>query len=333
MRKNLIYIMITLAVLLLVGNMILKRSTDEVPEEKTIDEISTAEIENIFLSTIDLFNLDSSWVKKVHIKSQHYDSLQFVYKIELPSDLPPVLVLRSLREYFMKLPVDLISDEKTINGNTTLNFLSNDELKLQVSFNINEKIYRKHAELAIIISDVEELKENELSKILRSIIDLSFLLKPSVESDTLINTLSKFEKSYSILISDDAGTSIYSMKPNDTKTKLTEAVRYINWNYPAAQLHLIDNSSSLFNSASFNFVRDEFKKRNMNLRPLNELNQLPKEIDEAASLLSFYIESGLGKEGRILVIPASLFNNLESILLEAKRRGSKFYSPNELANK
>ncbi|MDZ7765132.1 MAG: hypothetical protein U5K00_12000 [Melioribacteraceae bacterium] len=89
---------------------------------------------------------------------------------------------------------------------------------------------------------------------------------------------------------------------------------------PDANLHLIENSSALFNSASFNFVRDEFSKRDMNLRPLSELNQLPKDISEAESLLSFYIESGLGKEGKVLVIPASIFNELESILLEAKKR-------------
>lgn len=322
--------MITLAVLLLVGNMILKRSNEEELVEKTKEELNTAEIENIFLSTIDQFNLDSNWINKLHINSSQYDSLQFVYKIDLPTDLPPVLVLRSLKEQFMNKSVDLISDEKSINGNTTLNIFSNDELKLQTSFSIKENIYRKHAEFAILLSGVEELKENELSKILRSIIDLNFLIKPTAESDTLIGRLSNFEKTYSILISDQAETSMYSMKPNDTKTKLTEAVRYINWNYPDAQLHLIDNSSALFNSASFNFVRDEFNKRNMNLRSLNELNQLPDEIDEAVSLLSFYIESRLGKEGRILVIPASLFKNLESILLEAKRRGSKFYSPNKL---
>ncbi|MDZ7765131.1 MAG: hypothetical protein U5K00_11995 [Melioribacteraceae bacterium] len=232
MRKNLIYIMITLAVLLLVGNMILKRSNEEIPEEKIIEEISTTEIENIFLSTIDQFNLDSSWINKVHINSSQYDSLQFVYKLDLPTDLPPILVLRSLKEQFMNKAVDLISDEKSINGNTTLNIFSNDELKLQTSFNIKENIYRKHAEFAVVLSDVEELTENELSKILRSIIDLNILLKPSVESDTLIGTLSNFEKTYSILISDQVENSIYSMKPDDTKTKLTEAVRYINWNYP-----------------------------------------------------------------------------------------------------
>lgn len=325
--------MITLAVLLLVGNMILKRSTEEVPEEKTIEEISTTEIENIFLSTIDQFNLDSNWINKVHINNSQYDSLQFVYKLDLPTDLPPILVLRSLKEQFMNKAVDLISDEKSINGNTTLNIFSNDELKLQTSFNIKEDIYRKHAEFAVVLSDVEKLTENELSKILRSIIDLNILLKPSVESDTLIGTLSNFEKTYSILISDQVENSIYSMKPDDTKTKLTEAVRYINWNYPDANLHLIENSSALFNSASFNFVRDEFSKRDMNLRPLSELNQLPKDISEAESLLSFYIESGLGKEGKVLVIPASIFNELESILLEAKKQGSKFYSPDKLLNK
>ncbi len=329
MKKKFIYILIILSVILLVGNILTRILTDK-GKKIVINEISRNEIDTIFVNTISRFNLDSNWVRKINIKPGEYDSLKYVYKIDLPTDLPPVLILRDLRKNFLDEPVEIISDEKTINGYTTINLFSNDNLKLQASLNIKRGIVRKHSEFALVLTDFNLLGDEEKENIYRSVLNLDILLIPSEQSDSLIKQISENEKTYSVLISDTDEESIYSLKPGDSKVKMQEAVRYTVWNYPDAQLFVIDNSSEIFNSTSFNFVKDEFESRGIKLRLLSELISLPANLSEAKSLLSFYIESRMGKEGEILLIPASLYVGIQSVLLNTKKQGSKFYSPRRL---
>ncbi|HET54235.1 MAG TPA: hypothetical protein ENN33_03350 [Ignavibacteria bacterium] len=330
MKKKIIYILVVLSVLLLLTNLIMNLST----QKKTIDEgkpeANTNLIDSLFLQTIAMFNLDESWIKKVPISSRAYDSLNYVYRITLPGDLRPAVVLFQINKTYTNLPVELISDEKIVNSNTTLNIFSNDILKLQASFQVKSELIREHASFSFIINNFSKLNEEKIEKIFRSTLPLNILLKPSAQSDSLIRKISSNKKTYSILIDDEIDGDSYLLKPELSKKRLRESIRYISWNFPDAQLYIINDKSKIFNSAVYNFVRDEFNTRNIELLPLTNFINISSDYDEAVSLLKFYLESGIGKQGKFVIIPGDTFSRLESIFLVNKLRGTKFYSPSEM---
>ena len=331
MKKNLIYILVGVSVALLIANLIINLVNKKPPVEEK-PETSTEVVDSLFNHSISKFNLDSTWVEVIAINSNQYDSLEQVYKIKLPSDLRPTIILQELKNDFMNFPVELISDEKIVNGYTTLNVFSNDYLKLQATFTIDTELERAHSKISFIITGFEESDEQTKLNLLHSVLPFSVLMLPSAQSDSLLEDIKEYKKTYSVLIDDGIEDEKYDLETDFSKTHLKESVRYITWNYPIADLFIIDNKSELFQSAIFNFVKDEFVSRDIILYSLSDFITLPKNLEEAKSLTNFYIESNVDKTGKIILVDARIFRELENELLSAKKRGTKFYSPNELIN-
>lgn len=330
MKKKIIYFLVSISVLLLLTNLVINLSTQKEIAEDTNPEVNITLIDSLFLQTLSKFNLSETWIKKVPISSRSYDSLNHVYRITLPGDLRPAVVLLQINNAFTNLPVELISDEKIINSNTTLNIFSNDRLKLQSSFQVKNELVREHASFSFIIDNFLELNEEQINKIFHSTIPANILITPSIQSDSLLRKITTNKKTYSVLINNEIENDNYLLKPELSKKRLRESIRYIVWNYPDAQLYIIDDNSKLFNSAVFNFVRDEFAARNINLFPLKDFITISSNYNDAVSLLKFYLESGIGKKGKFIILNSKTFYELENFLIENKQRGTKYYSPAEL---
>lgn len=331
MKKKFVYILVGLTVLLLLINLIINWATKSNSTPKTPEAKSTL-IDSLFKESISKYNLHSSWIEVIAINSRQYDSLNQVYQIKLPGDLRPAVVLQELKEDFTDLPVKLISDEKIVNDYTTLNILSNNYLKLQASFRVENQFERPHSKFAFVLKNFDETDEDVRSYLYHSIIPFSILLLPSVQSDSLLEEINNFKKTYSILIDDGIETPNYALATKFTKTHLKESIRYISWNYPAAEIYSVNDKSELFNSAVFNFIKDEFAGRSITLYALRDFTTLPDNLAEAKSLLNFYHESGVGKAGKIILVPSKIFVELQNELLKMKKKGTKFYSPRELLN-
>lgn len=329
MKKNLIYILVGITVTLLLINLIINWSAKKDSHPANI-EAKTTVIDSLFNKTISKFNLDSSWVEVVAINSRQYDSLEHVYKIQLPGDLRPTIILQKLESDFVNLPVKLISDEKIVNDYTTLNILSNDYLKLQATFTVDTALERRHSKFSFVISDFDKLDNSEQISLLHSILPYSVLLLPSSQADSLLKYISDYRKTYSILLDDGIEEPNYALETGFSKTHLKESVRYLSWNYPMAELFIINDKSKLFNSAIFNFINDEFVARKITLNTSSDFITLPSKFDDAKSLINFYIESNKGKPGKIILMPASILLQLKDEFLKAKQRGTKFYSPKRL---
>lgn len=330
MKKKIIYFLVSISVLLLLTNLVINLSTQKEIAEDANPEVNITLIDSLFLQSLSKFNLSETWIKKVPISSRSYDLLNHVYRITLPGDLIPAVVLLQINNAFTNLPVELISDEKIINSNTTLNIFSNDILKLQSSFQVKNELVREHASFSFIIDNFSELNEEQINKIFHSTIPANILITPSIQSDSLLRKITTNKKTYSVLINNEIENDNYLLKPELSKKRLRESIRYIVWNYPDAQLFIIDDNSKLFNSAVFNFVRDEFAARNINLFPLKDFITISSNYNDAVSLLKFYLESGIGKQGKFIILNSKTFYELENFLIENKQRGTKYYSPTEL---
>lgn len=329
MKKNLIYILVGLAVVLLLINILINWTNKKPPVEKK-PELKTSLVDSLFINSIQKFNLDSNWVETIAINSRQYDSLDHVYKIKLPGDLRPAIVLQQLKNDFISLPAKLISDEKIVNDYTTLNILTNNQLKLQATFTVVSELERPHSKIAYILSNFDQVDEETKELLYHSVLPFSVLLLPSLQNDSLLTGILDYKKTYSVLIDDGIDAPNYGLEKDFSKIHLKESVRYITWNYSAAELFIINEKSELFRSAIFNFIKDEFGSRDIRLYTTNDFITLPANIDEAKSLNNFYIESNVNKPGKVIILPANIFTKLEPDLLEAKMRGTRFYSPKEL---
>jgi len=324
--KKIIGILLAVAVILLLVNITIGFLHEKNSKPPVKKEVSTKTIDSLFVFTLKGFALDSNWVNVQFIKNTRYDSLTKVYKVNIPKDLPITVVLQSLNKTYENYKTELNSEEKVINRSSVLNIYSGDNLKLQSTFTVDEEKLRPHAKLGFILENINDLSGKNKTALLNSYYPFDILLIPDEESDSLISEISSHNKKFAVGINDKIESKKYKME-GQSKVLLKEAVRMIVRNYNNADLFLIDNNSELFKSAVFNFIKDEFAGHGVKLYNKTDFINLSGRQGEINSLLEFYITSSINKPGKVFLLEAEQFLNLQNQLSEAKKTGTKFYYP------
>ena len=329
MKKKIITILLVLSLILLIANMILGiiGEGNGVQPKKTEN---VAFIDSLFLHSLNEFGLDSNWVQIKHIKNKNKDSLHYVYNVKVPSDLPITIILQDLTNQFGKYAVDMLSEEQIVNRKSVLDIYSGDVHKLEAQFTADEEAVREHSKFAFIINDYSDLDDDMRAQILKSKFTLSVSFIPSENSLTFLPDITKDNKRYCIELNDNISDENYELDKGMAKILLKESIRQIIRDFPEADLVMIDNNSEIFLSAAFNFVRDQFGGESIKLYNETDFVGLPKNLEEAKSLLSFYQKSEINKNGKIFLVNGSVFTGLLNELDRYKKLGTKFYFPSEL---
>src|SRR5690554_410260 len=211
MQRKIVTILLVLSFLLLASNILVNLLTKEekVPAKK---EERRAVIDSLFMKSLTDFALDSNWVQKKFINTKNYDSLNYVYHITVPGDLPVTVVLQYLIKQYESYYVNLISEERVINRYSVLDIYSNDILKLQAHLKVNNKAERDHSKFAFIIEGYDKLDKEEQEQILNSKYELVLLIKPSQESLNLAADVIENNKRYCIEINDEIADDNYKLE-------------------------------------------------------------------------------------------------------------------------
>lgn len=329
MQRKIVTILLVLSFLLLAIKIIIGLFNKE-EQITVVTDVNSSVIDSLFLNSLKDFSLDSNWIEKKFIKDKSYDSINYVYHIKTPGDLPVTVLLQYLNKQYERYPVDLYTEERIINRNSVLNIYSNDVLKLQAHFYTDSKAERDHTKFAFIIENYNDIDDERKEQILKSKYVLTVLSVPSKETLELKAMLNKNNKKICIEINDDINDKEYKLEKSTSKILLKEGIRRIIRDFPEADLFVIDINSSLYQSAVYNFIRDQFAEGGVRLYLKSDFISLPDDLQEAASLFDFHFKSGINKNGKILLIDGNTFLSLKERLNEAKMKGTKFYFPSEL---
>ncbi len=292
---------------------------------KEINELSVKQTDSIFINVLSGYALDSSWVSIHKIRKPENDSVRKEYLINLPKDLPVPYIIRDLNNKFDKNITGLVSEEKKSFGTTEIKIYSNETLKLQAVLEPSADLLRDRNKIYFIIEDSYSMGISTLKDLLESPVPLTLCLLPSDNSSSIKDTIKSYSKDYAILINNDISENKYRMEPGYPKGLLRNSVTDIIDSYKDASLFVIDTKSKLFNSAVYNFIRDNFKSWGIKLYRDSDFIRLKGKTDsDILSLMKFYAETKDSVRDKVFITDKKDFDLLKDELALLKKRGNKF---------
>lgn len=329
-KKKIINILIGASIVLLLSNVLIDVLTGNDKKIKS-DEITISQIDSIFFSVIEKFELNDNWIEKKNIKKGNNDSLKYVFYIKIPKDIPVATILKEMNYGFYDKPVKIISEEKINFGKTVIKITSNNNLKLQAFFNVEKDIQREFSKLSFILTNADDLNELEFIRLMRIPFPFALLLIPEEKTYNLLAQTYEFRKEVFLLLNDDVDEKKYSLDPDYEKLRLKNSVLSVISDFPKIINYIVDTESDLYKSTSYNFVKDEFIKRGVKISELAKFVNLDRESNnEIKSLLEFYVSSGKSLDAKTFLISAENFIIMERELSILFNRGTKYLYPSSV---
>ncbi|MEO8399222.1 MAG: hypothetical protein ABI550_05320 [Ignavibacteriaceae bacterium] len=327
-KRLLIQILFAAALLLVASNIIFNKFF-RVEKPSEFPEVSALEINQKFMNSVLSFGLNNDWIKKD--KKTKSDSTFFSYKISIPQDLPITVILSEINSSLKNLNVNIFSKEDKINGKTELTILSKENLKLSASFDYNNEMRRKAGYIGILVSNLNELNDEKLNKVLNFPELFGYIIFPSKSSSEFVKKVSKFRKEYVVILDDEIKELKYKLDEDYSAGRLKSSIRSIIGSFPNASFFLIDNNSDLFSSKIYDFVENEFEKRKIKFIKKNTLFEILSEpLNQIKSSFNNLVRSNEKGWGRVIIVPAENFNLIEDEIISLRKIGYKFISPTQI---
>lgn len=316
--KKIFYVLFALNFILLLSNVIIGKVLKNPGSSEEV-EVSSSDINTRFSKALHNFNMGDEW-----IKLQKGSSDVYRYDVSVPKDLPIPLLIREITGLFDSTEASFESKELKVRGTTELRIKSNNKEKLFASFNYNDKIARRSAEIGFIVSapDLNEEMRNTLLKIPEKFL---LLIIPSKENAEYVKKLRSSGKEYAVFLNDDTKDLDYKLSPSYSKERLKISVKAMLGTFGDAVCYFYDPASSLFSSAAFEYERSELLKRNIRLIDYRTIHVI--EGSNYKETLKQLI-SGFKQDERNLIFISSedYLNAIPEIALMWKK-GYKFINP------
>ncbi|MCX7797837.1 MAG: hypothetical protein N2249_04350 [Melioribacter sp.] len=326
-KQKLTKYLFALTVLLLIVDVSIDFIYKPKKNKSSESEFSCAQLDSIFYNVLDEFGIESQWISYIKIKIADEDSIQKKIIVKIPEDLPIPVIIKDFQEKVENDITSFVSEEKKIYGTTEIRIYSNEYLKLVVELIPDNKIVRNRNELSFIISNVFELNEKDFNEFLSIPYKFSATVIPSDDMILLAQNLKNYSKEYIVLINDDIKDSQFELNFKSHKEVLRNSIKNIISAFSEAQLFCIDETSKLFNSTVYNFIRDEFQKRKRPLVPLSEFIHLNSDDEvELISKFKFYVEDTTMSKQKIFYLPYENFTKIRSEFDRMRKKGNKVIS-------
>ncbi len=330
MKRKIINILIGTAILLLIINILLEvfKKRDD---DKSKRDISAQVIDSLFHNVLDGYAIKGEWIQKKRSIQKLSDSLDFSYRIKIPCDIPIPFMIKDIKAVLYSPVIRILSEEYKNYGNTGIKIYSSDILKLNAQLNYDCNIEREYSKLAFIIWDTYRFGEDEIADLMNMSVPFAVTLTPSSKNETVITSIKDKNKEYVVFINDDIDESRFRLSTDLSKNFLSRSVGAIVRTFNDAVYYIIDNNSRLYNSPIFNYVRDEFKKRKVNLILSSSFSIINSDSEEELiSLLRFYYTSGKTIDGKTILVENDDFKYLQDEIANAQKKGNKIVPPSHI---
>ncbi len=329
-KKKIIYTLIAFVILLLICNIII----DGLNHTKIIkgNNIQNASrIEGVFLKVLDDYGIKEDWIKTSVYSNKEHDSLSHQYTVKVPAEIPIPLIIREMNSNFVHTDLKLISEEKKNYGNTLVKIYADNYLKLLTFFKIDNKIKRDSNAILIFVDITDGVDQQDFSELLFAPIPLTLLFHPSTENEILLDKISKHKKEFAVSIDDEVDDRKFALKEKENKQQLTKAIKALVYTFRDSEMFFVNNKSDLYKSTFYNFIKDEFHKKNIFLKKRSKLIQLRGESEsDLRSLFKFYCQSITSGEVKWFIINAEDFFVIQDQLILFKQKGNQLIFASEM---
>ena len=324
-KKRIIQVLFILAVLALVANLIVIKYFKGAIQKKEKDFNSNF-INERFIGDLRSFGIKNDWIKD--LSKDKSDRSFYSYKVDLPKDLPIPVVLSEIYSSFFTSDVKIQSVEKTIGKKTILEIFSKNLLDLSAEFNYNENIRRDAGNIGLIIFDLEKLNAKDINAIVDFPQALVAAVIPSKEDLKLASDLINNRKELAVYLNDDIKDPDYKLSKDYSNFRLSIAIRSIISDFSNAIFFVIDDHSKIYQSPAFNFIQNEFFKRNIKLIPVSSLDVIQdgNKAGIKTSFRSLVLKTHSG-DNKLIAIHADEFEILKPEIFSLIKIGYKFITP------
>ena len=324
-RTNAAVTLFVAAIFFIVANIaadyLLKR------EDEPLPQLSADQINLNFLSSLKNLGIKENWLKpETSSQKKTNDSLKYNYKVEIPADLPIAVVLSEINEMFDSELITVSVDEKGINGKTNLEMSSGRKLKLIAQFYYNSEIIREKKTGAVILTNIFSLTAEELTALLTTPEQFAALITPDKEANNTIKKLKGKGKEYIIFLDDNITDLEFKLKGNFNKTRTSEVLKNIAGKFKDASFIMVDEESDLYNSAIFNFIKDEITGRKIMLLKKADTAFLQGSSDDINETFLTFMH-GENEAPRLLLIDAENYFIIQQAIIKLRKIGYKFINP------
>lgn len=326
-KKKFTKYLLAFAIFLLIFNVLIDLFKKSNKHNNDARELSCQQIDSIFLSVLNEFGIEHEWISTAKIKVPYEDSISKKFLVKIPLDLPIPLIIKDFHKIIENDITSFVSEEKKIFGATELRIYTNEYLKLQALLIPDSQAVRNRNDLSFVITNAFDLGESDFNNFLSIPYNFSALLVPSEELIIKSDSIKKYSKEYIVMLNDELTDSRFKLDPSSHKELLRNSVKNIITFFNSAKLFVIDESSKLYNSTVYNFIRDEFKKRKIILIPSSKFIHLDTDEDtELISRFKFHCENRNGHKQKIFFISFENFQKIKNEFNRFRKKGNKIVS-------
>lgn len=323
-KRKIIYTLISISLLLIIGNILLEKLYYD-DTISIVQELSKNIIEEKFQSTLVDHGIINDWISKTTSLKSKSDSLEYIYKIKLPSKISIASFIKDVNASFVKQPVVIKSVEQRNYSNSEIKIFSNNTLKLNAKLIHDRKIKREYAKFGFIVKIDDQINDATLDELSKLYFNYTISFVPSEFSSEVLNEL---ESDYIIILNDEINDSRFLLDEDYSKQRLVNTIKEMIITYGRKAVYLIDESSTLYNSKIYSLIKEEFEKRGIKLLSLNSVTSLKAESEkQLQSLFQFYATSLKGKEGKNFFISYNDFLSLTPLIERQIKMGDKVVIP------
>lgn len=329
-KRRAVYILFTVAILLLASNLLLNKLSPKVKLESEALILSGLEINNRFLKAVNNFGLKEDWIVVRKLPNKP-DSLFSSYKIKLPPDLPIPVLISEIQTELSSDSVEIKSIEKKMGGRTKLEIYSDGFLKLTSEIDYDKKLLRKRGSVGFLIEDIS-FDDQDNSLLFDVPESFAVLLIPSKENKKHSKFILNKSKEFALLLSDEIDDLEFKLSEGYSSNRISNSIKSIIGSFSRAIFFVIDDESELFRSEVFPVISAELEKRNIKLLFKSAFYQL--ENDEETDLINSFdsLIIQLAEEKLIILSNVEEFRLLLPEIARYRKVGFKFINPSLIEN-
>lgn len=269
-RKKLLITLLTIAVLLVAVKILLQQNSAFSSSDNSVNE---NEVRQQFLKILDDFSIDQKFVKEKRIEDKNSGNEISSFRVQVPKDLSIPEVLAEVYQTFFKDSLKIISTEKIRGGKTVLSINSGRSVLLQCDLDYSKIYSRNKGYISFMIKDVGPANESAL-QILESTEKINFLLQPSSNNLSQIETIQKYGQQFSVLIDDDINEQKYQLHQAHSEIRIISVIKTLVTDFQQAVCFIIDDNSGFYKSTNYEILKRELNKRKIKLFTTSEFINL-----------------------------------------------------------
>lgn len=328
MNKNInkykvIQTLFAVAVVLVIANLLVGRFNTENDSETVVvnnKKINSVKIDSLFLSSLKNYNIKKSWIHKSSKQKTRKNSTEFIYTVDVPNDLPNILLIKEIYKNFSGTKLKISSKELKVGGTSLLKISNGNKPVLKVLFNYNNDISHVAGYLNLLIIIPNDLDFEKKNNLLNSIRNLTFLFSPSTKNINLTKEVLGNKKSYALIIDNDIEELKFKIKNSFNQSRINQGVSAIIKSFPRAKFMLIVRGFIPNHN-----IRSAFKKMKVKLLYQKNLVDFSKENKgRLEKVFKSYVTNTSVNDTLNVILSADNFLKLKKELKKYKKLGYKF---------